>query len=107
MHLDRLHQILSALQDACYDTISMVPLLLIIYMLFELIEHRYEGLLKRLITVSAPAGPLLGALVGCVPQCGFSVIAGALYTQRVITLGTLIGRWAARSRRASHGTPRC
>ena len=35
-------------------------------------------------------GPIIGALFGCIPQCGFSVVASALYVKRVISIGTLL-----------------
>ena len=81
---------IEAFEDAFWDSFAALPWLLIIYILFELLESRYEGLLKRLMARSRPFGPLLGALVGCIPQCGFSMVASALYCHRTMSLGTLM-----------------
>jgi hypothetical protein len=35
-------------------------------------------------------GPVAGALFGCLPQCGFSVVAAALYVKRLVSVGTLL-----------------
>ena len=56
----------------------------------EYIEHKTSNKVKQVIQKSGKFGPLLGGIVGIVPQCGFSVSATNLYSARVITLGTLI-----------------
>ena len=42
-------------------------------------------------------GAVPGAVLGCVPQCGFSAIASNFYASRVITLGTLMAVYLATS----------
>ncbi len=56
----------------------------------EYIEHKTSEKVKTAIKKSGKLGPILGAIVGIFPQCGFSVSATNLYSARVITLGTLI-----------------
>jgi len=75
---------------AIIDTIHMVPFLLVIFIVVELLERRFGKEMQHGIERAAAAGPLLGALFGCIPQCGFSIIATALYTRKIISLGTLI-----------------
>ena len=63
----------------------------------EYIEHKTSNKVKDVIKKSGKFGPLLGAIVGVFPQCGFSVSATNLYAGRVITLGTLISVYLATS----------
>ncbi len=72
------------------DVLAIVPWLLGIYILLELVEHKFGRILTDRISHRIHAAPILGALFGCIPQCGFSVIASALYTRRCISLGTLL-----------------
>ncbi|MBR5809682.1 MAG: arsenic efflux protein, partial [Clostridia bacterium] len=52
-----------------------------------------QGLFKK----TKGLGPLLGATLGTIPQCGFSVVAAALFAKRTISLGTLIAIFIATS----------
>ena len=83
-------EILEILEDTTLDTIKLLPFLFITYLIMEYIEHKTSSQVKRVIQKSGKLGPLLGGIVGIIPQCGFSVSATNLYSARVITLGTLI-----------------
>lgn len=83
--------------DALLDTAKMVPLLLVIYTGIEFIEYRFGRTIKEKVKTAGKAGPLLGAGFGIVPQCGFSVISTALYTQRLISMGTLLAVYISTS----------
>ncbi len=82
--------ILSALQDAVIDTVKLIPFLFVTYLVMEYIEHKAEGKSASLLEKSGKFGPVIGALIGVVPQCGFSAAAASLFSGGVITLGTLI-----------------
>lgn len=84
-------------KDALIDTAKMLPLLLFIYIGIELLEYKMGNKIKDKVKNAGKAGPALGALFGCIPQCGFSVILTALYTKRVITVGTLIAVYLSTS----------
>jgi len=83
--------------DAFIDTAKMVPLLLMIYIGIELFEFKFGGTIKKRVVEAASAGPLVGAVAGSFPQCGFSVMATALYTQRLVTIGTLLAVYLSTS----------
>lgn len=76
--------------DALVDSAKMIPFLLVIYFLVEWFERKFGNTIEHRLEKTAKAGPVLGALFGCVPQCGFSVVAASLYTRRIITTGTLL-----------------
>ncbi len=82
--------LIDILLDAGKDTLSLVPFLLVTYLALEALEHvagdRVNGAIKR----AGAAGPVVGSLLGMVPQCGFSAMAATLYAGRVVTLGTLV-----------------
>ena len=82
--------LIDILLDAGKDTLSLVPFLLVTYLVLETLEHvagdRVNGAIKR----AGAAGPVVGSLLGMVPQCGFSAMAATLYAGRVVTLGTLV-----------------
>ncbi len=81
---------LDVLLDALLDTLKCLPFLFGAYLLIEFLEHKTEGKLTEKLRHMGPLGPLMGALLGAVPQCGFSVTAANLYAGRLITLGTLV-----------------
>ena len=85
------------LLDTLKDTLAMVPWLLGIYIALEIFENKSESILGDKISHKMGAAPLLGALLGCIPQCGFSVIAATLYTHRCISRGTLIAVFVSTS----------
>lgn len=92
-----MHEILHILEHTLLETIRLLPFLFITYLIMEYLEHKTSNKVKETIQKSGKFGPLLGAIVGIFPQCGFSVSATNLYSARVITLGTLISVYLATS----------
>ena len=76
--------------DTIVDALKLVPFLFVTYLIMEYVEHKTSNKLKNTIKKSGKFGPLIGGLLGTVPQCGFSVVATNLYATRIINLGTLI-----------------
>lgn len=83
--------------DAVLDALKTLPFLFGAYLLIEFLEHRASGKLTDALSHLGPFGPLGGALLGCVPQCGFSVAAANFYAGRLITPGTLLAVFLATS----------
>lgn len=88
---------LEILEDATIDTIKLIPFLFITYLIMEYIENKMSSKMKEKIEKSGKFGPLVGALVGVIPQCGFSASATNLYSSRIISLGTLIAVYLSTS----------
>ncbi len=85
-----MEMILDALFDAVLDTVKLIPFLFITYMGMEYLEHKAEKHTTGMLEKAGHFGPLIGAAVGILPQCGFSAAASSLFAGGVISVGTLI-----------------
>lgn len=81
---------LHVLEHTLIDTIKLLPFLFLAYLVIELIEQKAGKKTTHIIKKAGRFGPVLGSLLGVVPQCGFSVAASNLYAGKIITMGTLI-----------------
>ena len=74
--------VLDIVIDAAKDTLALVPFLFVTFALLAVFEFAAGDKIRSAIQRAGAAGPVVGAIAGIVPQCGFSAM--------VITLGTLV-----------------
>ena len=82
--------LMDVFMDAVLDCLKELPFLFAAFLLLEALEHRFSERMNRALLRAGHAGPLIGALVGCIPQCGFSIMASNFFAGGVISLGTLL-----------------
>lgn len=82
--------ILDILIDAALDTLKLLPYLFLTYLLMEFLENKMNDRAVSLVHRSGKLGPVLGSIMGIIPQCGFSAAMSNLYAGGLITRGTLI-----------------
>ena len=78
------------LADSVIDTLKLIPFLFVTYLAMEALEHFASNKVKETVERAGAAGPVVGALLGALPQCGFSAMAATLFSGRVVTAGTLV-----------------
>lgn len=88
---------LDVIIDTLLDTLKLVPFLFITYLILDLIERKSSEKTLNMIAHADISGPIIGALVGIVPQCGFSASAASLYALRYISVGSLMAVFLATS----------
>lgn len=76
--------------DGLIDTLKILPYLFITFIILEFIEHKLSKKNEQVLIKNKKYGPILGGILGAIPQCGFSAMASNLFSSRVITMGTLI-----------------
>lgn len=84
-----MNMIWNIIYDTLLDGIKLLPFLFVTYLAMEYIEHKAGSKAERMIRKSGRFGPMIGGVLGIVPQCGFSTAAANFYAGRIITLGTL------------------
>lgn len=85
-----MHLLIHFAEHALEDTLALVPFLFATYLVLEALERTTGDRVNAAVRRAGAAGPIAGALLGVVPQCGFSAMAATLYAGRVLTLGTLV-----------------
>lgn len=84
-----MHEVLHSLIHALEDCLPLLPFLFLTVFLMEYLEHRTAEQFERSIRRAGRFGPLLGAGLGCVPQCGFSAVCAELFNGGLVSAGTV------------------
>ena len=80
-----------------YQTAAYAAFLFAAFLLIETLEHYSTTFINQTLIKINKAGPLVGAILGCIPQCGFSVMSANLYSSGVVSLGTMLAVFLATS----------
>ncbi|WP_026505493.1 putative manganese transporter [Butyrivibrio sp. NC3005] len=89
--------LIDVLLDTLLDAVKILPFLFITYLLMEILEKHTKDKIGDVVQKAGHFGPFFGAVLGVIPQCGFSAAASNLYAGRVITVGTLIAIYLSTS----------
>ena len=81
---------MDVLVGALYEVLMLFPYLFFTYLFMEYLEHKISRKTTVYAIKSKQYGPVVGAVMGLIPQCGFSVMSSNLYATGLITLGTLL-----------------
>ena len=81
--------------DTLVDLLKIIPFLFLAFLFMEYLEHKVNK--KKNVLENKKLGPILGSILGVIPQCGFSVAATNLFSSRVITIGTLLAVYLSTS----------
>ena len=83
--------------DTLIDLLKIIPFLFLAFVIMEYLEHSVSKKSDKILKTNKKIGPVLGSIMGVVPQCGFSVMATNLFGARVITIGTLLAVYLSTS----------
>ncbi len=81
---------LDVILDALLDTLKLIPYLFITFIVLEFIEHKLSHKNQEILIKNKKYGPIVGGVLGALPQCGFGTMASSLFSNKIITMGTLI-----------------
>lgn len=81
---------MDVLVNSLYETLVLFPYLYLTYLLMEYLEHTMSRQALIYVRKSKQYGPIVGAFLGLIPQCGFSVSSSNLYRTGLISLGTML-----------------
>ncbi len=83
--------------EALLDSLKVFPFLILLYVLIEVVEEKVSTSKQFIKYTNGKYATVVGAGLGLIPQCGFSVVASDLYAKRYIKMGTLLAIFIATS----------
>ena len=86
-----------ALMHAVEDTLRVVPILFLAYLLVSYLSHDHNHKFSGFLSKHKKTSVLYASILGCIPQCGFSSVTADLYSRQKVTLGTLVAVFVATS----------
>lgn len=89
--------VLDCFLDALIDSLKILPILLLVYILISYFFHRDDEKYTNYLKNAKKASVVIGATLGTFPQCGFSAVMADLYSKKNITIGTLVAVFIATS----------
>ncbi|MBQ8614945.1 MAG: arsenic efflux protein [Clostridia bacterium] len=92
-----MHEYWHVILEALVHTAKILPFLFIVYYIIELIEYKHAGRMQKSKLLKGKASPVVGSVLGCVPQCGFSVVSTDLFSKGQLSIGALIAVYIATS----------
>lgn len=86
-----------SLYDAVVDCLKVVPILFLAYLLVSYLSHDHSHKFSKFLAKNKKTSVLYASFLGCVPQCGFSSVIADLYSEKHVSLGTLVAVFVATS----------
>jgi hypothetical protein len=95
--MDFLNNLFISIEDSFLDSWTSFPILLILYFTLEWFGH-YKGFnIFDKVNTKKFYSPVIGALLGIIPQCGIGILMTGLYLRGAITTGTILSIYIATS----------
>ena len=86
-----------SLFDAVLDCVKVAPVLFLAYLLVSYLSHDHSHKFSKFLSKNKKTSVLYASFLGCVPQCGFSSVIADLYSEKKVSLGTLVAVFVATS----------
>lgn len=91
------HILIHSFEHAFLDSLKIFPFLFITYLIMEFLEKRAGEKTNLWLEKAGKKGPVVGGILGIIPQCGMSTVASNLYAGRIISVGTLLAVYLSTS----------
>ena len=88
--INQFTQIPEFVRESLIQAITFVPWLYILYYGIELAERFVLKNVGFFIKLCKKLGPIFGATISIIPECGYQVLASTFYSRRLLSRGTLL-----------------